>query len=150
MFNSILVQVGAFAGALICLTALIIGTWRERVGALFCLVTCGFYLISERFWPLAPAWSYLLVNGLCFVGLYRLCWKAPHPWPLWVTGFALISVMADILALTNTHILRSTLRLILTMSSYGLLSSLAIGTFVVWKQQKRSKESPKLGIFSYE
>lgn len=128
----------------------IIAAWRELTGALVGASTYGSCLWLQTFWPQAPVWLYLLANGLCLIGLYPLCWKTPHLWPIWAAACALVAVMADILALLQPQILRLTLTTVIDLTGFALVISLATGVFMAWKSWEKREKPSKIGIFSYD
>ncbi|MGA9659138.1 MAG: hypothetical protein WBQ60_08575 [Asticcacaulis sp.] len=139
MLQSFTAILGTVAVLLICLLALIIGGKRERIGAALYL---GVYIfISTLNLTGFEALKIINTGGdlLCLIGFIILCWKSPHPWPLWAAGFQLASLAADLSALMHATIYPWAYLTVLIASAYGVLLALLIGTFAAVAHRKSSQ-----------
>lgn len=126
-----------------CLLALLFGSARERLGSLFYLGPFALSL-GLGFLPASGlmVWRFLLCDLLCLVGFLYLCWKAPHPWPLWAFGLQLLAVMADILDLVmHGAVLKWTIVTLQNSLGYIILFVLLWGTLAAVR--RRGKEGQK-------
>lgn len=140
MLQSLPAQFGAAFGLLTCVAALIFGGWRERSAAALYLIAVaanyGLGLVAHDM----TTQRLLFSDTLCLIGFFCLCWKAPHPWPLWATGLQLLAVMTEVSVLFLTvGTLRWTLLTVVALSGYGVLLVLWIGTFTVARRRFRAR-----------
>ena len=139
MLHSPLAIFGAVFLAVTCLAAFIFGSWRERAGAgLYLaayLVANGLNLLSHR-----QDLSHTITDILCLIGFVILCWKSPHPWPLWAAGCQLASTMTDICGLLNIAVSKWAYMTLLIVSAYGVLLALLAGTFAVTRSRRQPGE----------
>lgn len=136
MLQSVVTQLGAFAIAAVCLYAFIMGTWRERFGAVIFsaayVLTVGFGVTSTDHIA-----AYLLVaDVICLLGFYIACWKAQHPWPQWALLGQIICVAVDILTLLQFGIGRTVFLVVQTAAGWGVLLALLIGTIAAAKARR--------------
>jgi len=138
MLHSPLAIFGAVFLAFTCLMAFVFGLWREKAGA-------GLYLAAYVIANALNALSHLqglthtLVDILCLIGFVILCWKSPHPWPLWAAGCQLASTMAGICGLLNIAVSKWAYMTLLIVSAYGVLLALLAGTFAAVRTRRRSR-----------
>jgi len=136
MLQSVVTQLGAFAIAAVCLYAFVMGTWRERFGAVIFsaayVLTVGFGVTSTDHIA-----AYLLVaDVICLLGFYIACWKAQHPWPQWALLGQIICVAVDILTLLQFGIGRTVFLVVQTAAGWGVLLALLIGTIAAAKARR--------------
>jgi hypothetical protein len=123
---------------LTCIAALILGGWRERSAtALYLLAVAANYGLGLLVLDMTTQ-RLLFSDTLCLIGFFCLCWKAPHPWPLWAAGLQLLAVMTEVSVLfMSTGTLRWTLLTVVALSGYGVLLVLWIGTFAAARRRFR-------------
>ena len=142
MFHTLLAYVGLIAVVCVGGLAMIAGEWRERLAGLACIGTYVAQYLAVRYVPMLDAWRYLGPDLVCLVLFFFLCWKAPHPWPLWITGFQLVSVMIEVTSVT--HHLQVELRTFLTLemvSGYAVLLTLLVGTWDSVIRRRRARKT---------
>ncbi|WP_303831886.1 hypothetical protein [Asticcacaulis taihuensis] len=138
MLHSPLAIFGAAFLIFASLMAFIFGTWRERAGAALYLAA---YVIANGLNWLSHMQdlSHTITDILCLIGFVILCWKSPHPWPLWAAGFQLASTMTGICGLLNIAVSKWAYMTLLILSAYGVLLALLAGTFAAarrkWQQR---------------
>ena len=93
---STLVLVNLAIEGVVCMAGLIFGGWRERAAALIYGGAVLLAVLLKDFTQLPPMWRYLTPDSLCLLGFVVLCWKSPHPWPIWACGAQLMSVCISI------------------------------------------------------
>lgn len=136
MLHSPLAIFGAVFLACICLMALVLGSWREKTGAgiyLTAYVAANVLSVLSHFQDL----SHTVTDILCLTGFVILCWKSPHPWPLWAAGFQLASTMAGICGLWVAGIAQWAYMTLLIVSAYGVLLALFAGTLAAMVARRR-------------
>ncbi|ESQ77674.1 hypothetical protein [Asticcacaulis sp. AC402] len=158
MLQSWITQLSALVLVIVCVYALIVGTWRERFGAIIYLaaygLTIGFGLISLDSNPLYLS-KYLLSNYtalyllvtdmLVLQGLCVIAWKSPHPWPKWAMLGQLISVALHGAMLLNLGLGERAYLTLATTVGWGVVLALLIGTIAARQaRQKARREGPVL------
>ena len=135
MLHSPLAIFGAAFLALTCLTAFVFGSWRERAGAGLYLAA---YIIANALNVLShfQGLSHTVTDILCLIGFVILCWKSPHPWPLWAAGCQLASTMAGVCGLLDVEVSPWAYMTLLIVSAYGVLLALCAGTFAAIRRRK--------------
>ncbi|MDC7682055.1 hypothetical protein PQU92_02140 [Asticcacaulis sp. BYS171W] len=138
MLGTLLSQVSLVLVLTGCLTALILGGLRERLAGAAYLTT---FLLQAGLYYLG--WTQPGINlgldGLFSIALVCLCWKSPHPWPLWALGFQLIAVMIPIVRLSDARIQGWAYYSAMTISGYAVLLAIVIGAFVASRMRKGLK-----------
>lgn len=126
----------------VCLLALVLGSRCERLGGLYYLgpfaLSLGFGLFVTQN---MMVWRFLLCDLLCLIGFLSLCWKAPHPWPLWATGLQLLAVVTDIQVLVmSPWTWRWTIITLQNTLGYLILLCLLIGTLAAMRRRKAERQ----------
>ena len=143
---SLPVLIGVGFELFICLAGLIFGYRRERVGALIFLATFLLSVVLKDFTSWAPLWRYLLTDTLCLAGFVTLCWKSPHPWPLWVSGAQLMNVCISLVAWQNSYVRLWAYYTALTIFGYVALFAFAAGIAQAMRRRWRgANKVPKIG-----
>jgi len=140
MLQSTLTQIGAVAVVVVCLYAFVVGSWRERFGALIYLAA---YLVSFGFGLIAPEHStlYLLLSDvLCLQTFLFMCWRTTHPWPKWALLGQFICVCAEVLTLAHVGGLYSRSFLTIeTAAGWGVLLALLVGTIAAAQARRDAR-----------
>lgn len=144
MLHTLSSQIMAATGLLVCLAALVFGSWRERAGAVFYAgafaLSLGLGTVSQQF----AVWRFLLTDIICLLGFFYLSWKSPHPWPLWAAGLQLLAAAADVFALVNAApVLLWTVLTVVNGCSYLVLLSLLIGTWEAARAKNKQRGRPR-------
>jgi hypothetical protein len=143
---SLPVLVGIAFELFICLAGLIIGDWRGRTGSLIFLATLVLEIILKDFTSLAPLWRYLMTDTLCLAGFVLLCWKSPHPWPLWVSGVQLMNVCISLVAWQNSYVRLWAYYTALTIFGYAALLVFGAGLLLTLRHRRQDQNKvPKIG-----
>ena len=138
MLHSPLAVFGAVFLAFTCLVAFVFGSWRERAGAGLYLVA---YVIVNGLNLLGhlQSVSHTITDILCLIGFIILCWKSPHPWPLWAAGFQLASAITGFYSLFNLEVASWTYMTLLIASAYGILFALCAGTLAAFQTRANDR-----------
>lgn len=137
MIDTKIAMVGAVFMVLVCAFAFLKGDESERLGA-------GAYLIAWLASLLIQNDSNLysiplglfaidLVILLVFVGL---AWKARRAWPIWASGLQLLAVSSHIFGMVEVRASLASFIAVMNLASYGILVTLAIGTFWAWQERR--------------
>ncbi|MGN6365064.1 hypothetical protein [Asticcacaulis taihuensis] len=138
MLHSPLAIFGAAFLIFASLMAFIFGTWRERAGAALYLAA---YVVANglNWFSHMQDLSHTITDILCLIGFVILCWKSPHPWPLWAAGFQLASTMTGICGLLNITVSKWAYMTLLILSAYGVLLALLAGTFAAARRKRQQR-----------
>ncbi len=134
------VLIGLGAGVAVCLYALIFGHRRERLGGLIYLGGLAVAFALKACLPDVPALRYPITDILCLIGYFVLCWKSSNPWPLFAFGAQLLGVATEISYLQQPDMFRWAYFTVLSISGYGVLLSLAIGTYSSRRSGKHNSQ----------
>ncbi|ESQ78806.1 hypothetical protein [Asticcacaulis sp. YBE204] len=138
MLGTLLSQISLVLVLTGCLTALLIGGPRERLGGAAYLTTfglqAGLYYVGLTAPGINPG-----LDGALLIALVALCWKSPHPWPVWALGFQLIAVMIPIVRLSDPRIQGWAYYTAMTLSGYVVLLAIVTGAFIARKRRKGLK-----------
>lgn len=135
MFDNIYVQVGLAFTVLVVAFAFIKGDEPERMaGAAFGLVVVA-SLVTPDSGP-AARWGPIgwdLILAAVFGGL---AWHSRRSWLIWASAFQSIILTGHILVLANISSPGDAFSAVNNMANYGLLASLAVGTFWAWQERR--------------
>ena len=138
MLHSTLAVFGIVCLAFTCLMAFVFGSWREKAGAALYLTA---YVVANALSVLSHLQdlSHTVTDILCLIGFIVLCWKSPHPWPLWAAGFQLASTLTGLLGLINIDVAPWAYMTALIVSAYGVLLALCAGTLAALRVGRTRK-----------
>ncbi len=128
MLQSWMSQMGAVVVVLICLYAIVAGSWRERLGGVLYLAAYG---LSVAFGMVAAEHStlYLLVSDMvCLQGFLVLAWKSRARWPWWAVAAQVVSVGLETMTLLHIGFTTWTFLLAEALAGYAVLLALLMGT----------------------
>jgi hypothetical protein len=133
-----------FIGLLVavCLYALMAGGRPERVGALSYTLSCIATEISYAL-SLRPAWDSLeigvfVIDTLIFGLFVILALRADRFWPIWVSALLGLGVLGHLARMAEPGMIRWTYAVSISIWSYPILASIAIGTFNYNRKKARS------------
>lgn len=128
MLQSLLAQTGAAISLCVCLFALIFGSKNEKLAAIYYGLGYLFSLTWGLLWPDSLMARHMVVDGLVLIGFFTLCWKAPHPWPLWASAFQLFTVMSGVATARHPELVTWTFLTFSNALGYCVLLSMSMGT----------------------
>ncbi|MFT4091771.1 MAG: hypothetical protein QM645_13635 [Asticcacaulis sp.] len=132
-----LIQTTCAIVTLVCICVLLWGSGYERKGALLFGTLFGLNLFVNSYGWSGPVLTALVTDLLCLTGFIALCWKSPHPWPLWASAAQVMALMGQILHLTNPIITSATADTIQYIAIYMVLFSLFAGMIYARKPRKK-------------
>jgi hypothetical protein len=135
VFETLPAQIGAAFVVLVCGFAFLKGDEPERISAgAYILLWFASLLIQDNSGPLA-VFSFFAIDLLMLLFLIGLIWKARRSWPAWAAACQLLVVMSYIVALTDLQSSAAAVVTVISMAGYGVLVSLAVGTFWAWQER---------------
>lgn len=118
-----------------CAYAFIAGGRTERAGAAFYTLSCLATWLSYRTSP-APAefWASLeidvfVIDILIFGTFVIVALRADRYWPIWVSGLLGVGVLGHLARMADSSVNPWTYAVSISIWSYPILASIAIGTF---------------------
>jgi hypothetical protein len=127
-------QATLFIVSLVVGFALWLGGRSERLGAIAATSNgLSGYLYLRAFSDFGP-WAFIVVDGLCLVIFFRLCWKCWHPWPLLATAAQTFKLICQLISLPGAP--NPALTTALLLSVYGIILALSIGIFAAVRHRR--------------
>lgn len=129
---------GAFAVILLAVSGFAFwkGGPNEKAGAVAMLMawvtTISILEITNRSANVPIA----LIDIALLAVLVALIFRSDRAWPIWATGFHLLSMTSHFLFLLGLSEVPAAYRLALLAASFGVAISLAVGTFWVWQERE--------------
>lgn len=135
MFDNIYVQVGLVVTILVVAFAFVKGDEPERIaGAAFVLLVVA-SLVTPDSGP-AARWGQIGWDLILAAVLGGLAWHSRRTWLIWASAFQSMIVTGHILVLSNIKPPADAFAAVNNMANYGLLISLAVGTFWAWQERR--------------
>lgn len=140
MLDTLYSQIGAILWLGVCAFALLKGDQPERVaGGALVIAWLATLAVHRDTVPIGYASTALLVMavdvGLLLL-LLGLSWRTDRNWPIWAAAFQSIVVLVHIVTLVDLRIRAIAYLSAQTVGTYGVLISLAIGTFWAWQTRE--------------
>lgn len=139
MLESIYSQIFGVVTLLVLIFAFWKGEELEKIGimthvlAWFATMVMRAYL--DPFGVRYPVFAVDVVVLLVFVGL---AWKSPRTWPIWAAGCQMFAILGHVVTLLGVRPNSYSFDTLLAMSAYGVLASIAVGTFIAWQERLAS------------
>lgn len=136
MFDSLPAQIGAAFVVLVCGFAFLKGDEPERIWAgAYILGWFASLLVQDNVASFPARMIFIGIDVVMLVVLVGLVWKARRSWPTWAAACQLIVVMSHLVAFTDLQSTQAAVITVISLAGYGVLVSLAIGTFWAWQER---------------
>jgi hypothetical protein len=124
----------------VCLFALWQGEKTEkRAGALLIFSNVVALAIQHEIRSAVAAYLFLANDLICLTALGVLAWRSPKSWPTWAASCQAVSVAVELAKLLGLHVFVYAYITAVNLATYGLVVSLAVGTFIVWREREALK-----------
>ena len=127
----------------ICLAAVWKGGRPERAAAIVFLLS---WLASLFVWSslgLMHSQAAVLVIDTLVLGVFGyLAWQSGRAWLMWAAAFQSIGVSIHFATLLDLRVSHMAYFWSLSLSAYGVIGSLAVGTFTAWREREALAGSP--------
>lgn len=148
MFETIYSQVLTGFLVLVVAFALLKGDEPERIGgAAYGLIVIAGFMIPDDSSLGVPRWGPMALDILLMIIFVGLARYSRRSWPIWAAAFQALIVTGHVLIAADLRPPGDAYAAMNNMSNYGLLISLAIGTFWAW-QERRALEQMNPGAGS--
>lgn len=137
MFETTIGLIGAGLMGAVTLFALLMGEKIERIGAIANLIAWLITtLLIKSFGDEGQGnWLMLFIDLALLATFAAIVWKAPRNWPVWACAFQILIVASQVLILSNFDTPMLSYYMIVNLASYGILISIAVGTFMAWQER---------------
>ena len=116
------------------------GEEPERMGAAaYAIVVLATTMIRGDATPNIPRWGIMGIEVVLLVVFVGLVWHSRRAWPVWAASFQALIVTCHVLVVANLRPPAVAAATVINMSNYGLLISLAVGTFWVWQERRAAR-----------
>lgn len=137
MFETISTQIGAAVMVAVAGFAFLKGERPERIGiGAYLLAWLATILVQSQLGFDSAPWLVFAVDVAVLVVFIALTWKSHRSWPIWASGLQLLIVMSHIARITNLNPPTLVVITVFNLASYGILVSIAIGTFWAWQERR--------------
>ena len=137
MIDTLYAQLGAIICVLVCGFALWQGDEPERVGAsAYFIAWAAALLVQDDANLHSVQWSIMVIDFMMLCVFAALTWKARRGWIIWATAFQLIGVCSHVATIFDMQVSIRAYYTSLAIVGYGVLISLAVGTFWAWMERR--------------
>ena len=137
MFDTLPAQIGTGIAIVVVAFAFLKGDEPERIAA--GAYVLGFFaslLVQGHQIVQGTQWSLLGIDLVMLAVLGGLTWKSRRAWPVWATALQTLTVTSHILTLVDIRPPAWAFITVINMASYGILLTIAIGTFWAWQDRR--------------
>ncbi len=137
MFETLSAQIGAAIMIAICGCAFWKGDEPERVVAGTYVLAWFATLISQTEMGVQAGLTLVAGIDLVLLGVIAaMTWRSRKTWLIWACALQLLIVISHVLAMADMRASIGSFLAIINLASYGLLLTLAIGTFWAWQERR--------------
>ncbi|QBX37603.1 hypothetical protein E4M02_00465 [Brevundimonas sp. S30B] len=137
MFDTLYTQIGAGLTIAVALFAFLKGDEPERIGAgAYVFLWFASLLVQNDSNIYHLPWSVFALDLIMLLILSGLTWKSNRAWPLWATALQLLAVASHLFVMIDLRPSLTAFYTVLNIASYGVLLSIAIGTFWAWQERR--------------
>ena len=137
MFETIYAQLVLAAAILVVTFAFVKGDEPERMGgAAYAMVVLATTMIRGDATPNVPRWGMMGIEIVLLVVFVGIAWSSRRAWPVWAASFQALIVTSYALVAANLRPPVDAAATVINMSNYGILITLAVGTFWAWQERR--------------
>lgn len=142
MFETWPALIGAAFVALVAAFALLKGGAPERIGcSAFLLGWLASLIVQTRMDFAGVQWLMFALDVTMLVIFGSMVWKAPRSWPVWACALQLLAVTSHVMVMLHLKPTISAFYTVVNLTGYGIMLSIAIGTFWAWQERKVAEMS---------
>jgi hypothetical protein len=137
MFDTLASQIGAAIVVAVCTFAFLKGDNTERTAAgAYILGWFASMLLQTDGEMYKVQWGVFAVDTAMLVILGALVWRSRKSWLVWAAACDLLIVMSHIVLMIDIRPPMAAFLTVVNLAGYGVLISLAIGTFWAWQERR--------------
>lgn len=136
MFETLASQIGAAVAVCVTAFAFLKGDEPERIGAsAYVLGLFASLLVQDTGQLYGTNWGLMIIDVIMLAVLAGLAWKTDRSWPVWACALQSVIVLSHILTIVDVRPPLAAFYAVINLASYGLLVTIAIGTFWAWQDR---------------
>lgn len=137
MFETLSSQIGFGIAVLVVAFAFLKGDEPERIGGgAYMLALFASLLIQDKGEHASTQWGLMALDTVMLAVYAALAWKSRRSWPVWVCALQAVIVMSHLLTVVDIRPALAAFYAVINLASYGVLLSLAVGTFWAWQERR--------------
>lgn len=137
MFDTIYAQLVLVVAVAVVSFAFIKGDEPERMAAAaYALVFVAGSMIRDGTSLSFPRWGFMGLETVLLVVLVGLAIHSRRAWLVWASSFEAMIVTGHILVAADLRPPPNAVAAVINMCNYGLLVSMAVGTFWAWQERR--------------
>jgi len=137
VFPTIYSQLVLAAAVLVVTFVFVKGDEPERMGgAAYAMVFLAATMIKGDATPNVPRWGVMGLEIVLLVVFLGIAWQSRRSWPIWAASFQALIVTSYALVAANLRPPVDAAATVINMSNYGILITLAVGTFWAWQERR--------------
>jgi hypothetical protein len=136
MFETLASQIGAAVAVCVTAFAFLKGDEPERIGAgAYILGFLASLLVQDTGQLYGTNWFLMAIDIAMLAVLAGLAWKTERAWPVWACALQSVIVLSHLMTIIDIRPPLSAFYAVINMASYGLLVTIAVGTFWAWQDR---------------
>ncbi|WP_296166817.1 hypothetical protein [uncultured Brevundimonas sp.] len=136
MFETLASQIGAAVAVCVTAFAFLKGDEPERIGAgAYILGFLASLLVQDTGQLYGTNWFLMAIDIAMLAVLAGLAWKTERAWPVWACALQSVIVLSHFMTIIDIRPPLSAFYAVINMASYGLLVTIAVGTFWAWQDR---------------
>lgn len=136
MFETLASQIGAAVAVCVTAFAFLKGDEPERIGAgAYILGFLASLLVQDTGQLYGTNWLLMAIDIAMLAVLAALAWKTERAWPVWGCALQSIIVLSHVLSIVDVRPPLYAFYAVINLASYGLLVTIAVGTFWAWQDR---------------
>lgn len=137
MFETLASQIGAAVAVCVTAFAFIKGDEPERIGAgAYILGFLASLLMQDTGQFYGTNWALMAIDVVMLGVLAALAWKTNRAWPVWACALQSVIVLSHVLTIVDVRPPLAAFYAVINLASYGLLVTIAVGTFWAWQDRR--------------
>ena len=140
MFETLISQIGAFFAVMVVSFAFLKGDEPERIGAGgYILALFASLLVQDSGQLYGTNWGLLGIDTVMLGVFAGLAWKSNRAWPVWACALQSVIVLSHLMPLVDVRPPLSAIIAVINLASYGVLITIAVGTFWAWQDRRAQR-----------
>ena len=137
VFVTIYAQLVLAAAIIVVTFAFVKGDEPERIGAsAYTVLVLATTMVRDGTSLNVPRLGVMGLETIFLLVLVGIAWHSRRAWPIWAAAFQSLIVTGHILVAANLRPPTDAWATVINMCNYGLLISLAVGTFWAWQERR--------------
>lgn len=136
-----MLDIYALVGVTVAVLTVTFAFWKgdepERLGAAaYAMASLATTMIKGDALPNSPRWGMMSIELVLLIVFIGLVWHSRRGWLVWAASFQALVVTSHGLVAANLRPPVNAAATVINMSNYGILITLAVGTFWAWQERR--------------